>query len=191
MKKGLAALVIGLLLGGSALAAHHDGHHAGKQDKMMPADMQGKTVLSATAGNQTSGWVLFEPQAGKLHIWGEVIGLTPGKHGFHIHEFGDCSSGDGKSAGGHFTPSKFPHGAPTDAHHMHHAGDLGNITADASGKAKFDLMVDFLALDGMNSVLGRAVVVHAGTDDLKSQPAGDAGGRIACGVVGIVKKTSK
>ncbi len=188
MKKGLTALVIGLLLSGQALAAHHEHKH----DKMMmPADMQGKSVLSSTTGNQATGWVLFAPQAGKLHVWGEVLGLTPGQHGFHIHEFGDCSSGDGTSAGGHFTPQKKPHGAPTAGKDLHHAGDLGNITADATGKAKFDLMVDFLSLHGMNSVLGRAVVVHAGADDLKSQPSGDAGSRVACGIVGIVKKTSK
>ena len=186
MKKGLIALAIGLILGGQALAAHHENHDKGAHSK----DMQGKAVLSATSGNQTTGWVLFEPEAGKLHVWGEVIGLTPGKHGFHIHEFGDCSSGDGKSAGGHFTPQQSPHGAPTAPHNMHHAGDLGNITADAAGKASFDMKVDFLDLHGMNSVLGRAVVVHAGTDDMKSQPSGDAGSRVACGVVGIIKKTS-
>ncbi len=139
--------------------------------------------LKATTGNKVSGTVTFTRQAdgNGVRVQAEVIGLSPGKHGFHLHEKGDCSAPDASSAGGHFNPTKMDHGAPTAM--PHHAGDFGNITADKDGKAKLDIVDPELTFEGDNSVIGHAVIVHAKADDLKSQPSGDAGGRVSCGVV--------
>ncbi len=112
----------------------------------------------------------------------ELTGLKPGPHGFHIHETGDCSADDFTSAGGQFNPHEDQHGAPTDA--QHHAGDFGNVEASAKGVVSMELEMDVVLKPGApDSVTGKAVVVHAGADDLKSQPSGAAGPRVACGVV--------
>jgi Cu-Zn family superoxide dismutase len=142
-------------------------------------------VLHPTKGSETKGTVTFTKGKDGVRVVAEITGLTPGKHGFHIHEFGDCSSDDGKSAGGHFNPTHAQHGAPDSE--PRHAGDLGNLEADSSGTAKVDVVDKHLAFEGATSILGRSVIVHEKADDLKSQPAGDAGGRIACGVIGIAK----
>ena len=116
----------------------------------------------------------------------ELTGLQPGQHGFHIHEFGDCSDvAKAASAGGHFNPTNHQHGAP-DASDRHE-GDLGNIEADAQGKAHVDITDKVLKLSGNESIIGHAVIVHEKADDLKTQPTGDAGGRLACGVIGVAK----
>jgi Cu-Zn family superoxide dismutase len=137
--------------------------------------------LQPTAGNTVSGWISFAPMADDVHVTAEVKGLARGKHGFHVHEKGDCSSGDGKSAGGHFNPAGAPHAGP-DAE-KRHAGDLGNLEADGAGIAKHDRMDRVLRLSGEDSILGRAVIVHAGEDDFTTQPTGAAGARVACGVI--------
>jgi Cu-Zn family superoxide dismutase len=141
--------------------------------------------LKPTRGSKISGTVTFTQVANGVRVVADLTGLKPGPHGFHLHEKGDCSSPDAKSAGGHFNPGKMPHGGPTDA--RRHAGDLGNIDADSSGKAHLDRVDDMLAFSGPDSILGRAVIVHEGRDDLKSQPSGDAGARGACGVVEAAK----
>jgi len=142
-------------------------------------------VLHPTAGNNVAGTVTFTASGDSIKVVADITGLTPGKHGFHIHEFGDCSSTDGKSAGGHFNPTNHQHGAPdaTDRHE----GDLGNIEADASGKVHLDITDKVLKLTGAESIIGHAVIVHEKADDMKTQPTGDAGGRVACGVIGIAK----
>jgi Cu-Zn family superoxide dismutase len=112
-----------------------------------------------------------------------VTGLTPGAHGFHVHEFGDCSMADGTCAGAHFNPTGAPHGGPDDA--RRHAGDLGNVKADESGKAIYKRVDKMLALNGPSSIIGRSIIVHAAPDDLKTQPSGNAGARVGCGVIGI------
>jgi len=137
--------------------------------------------LSPTAGNQAQGLVLFAPAEGGLRVTATITGLTPGEHGFHLHEKPDCSAPDGSSAGSHWNPTQQPHGAP-DAP-AHHAGDLGNITADAGGTALVERVVKGLGLEGSEGVIGHAVIVHGQADDLTSQPAGNAGPRVACGVV--------
>ncbi len=147
---------------------------------------KGIAVLHPTAGNKVSGTVTFTPVADGVRVHAEITGLTPGKHGFHVHEFGDCSASDGSSAGGHFNPTNEPHAAPNADHR--HVGDMGNIEADASGKAKLDYVDHHMSLSNdQTSVIGRAVIVHAKADDLKSQPSGDAGARVACGVIGWAK----
>lgn len=123
-----------------------------------------------------------------MTVSGELSGLKPGKHGFHIHEFGDNTNGC-MSAGPHFNPEKKEHGAPDAA--IRHVGDLGNIEADAGGVAKISITDKFISLNGVNNILGRTVVVHADVDDLGlgghelSKTTGNAGGRLGCGVIGF------
>lgn len=142
--------------------------------------------LRATEGNSVSGVVWFSKVVGGVKVSGKIEGLPPGEHGFHIHQFGDCSSADGKSAGGHFNPNGVNHGAPTDE--VRHVGDLGNISANFNAVAEFEFVDVTITLAGANSILSRAVIIHAGEDDLKSQPTGAAGVRLACGVIGIANE---
>jgi Cu-Zn family superoxide dismutase len=118
----------------------------------------------------------------KVRIFGVITGLTPGEHAFHIHQYGDCSDPKAIKAGAHFNPEKKKHGGPHDEER--HVGDLGNIKAGDDGKAKIDITDSMISLRGKHSVIGRSVVVHEKADDLKTDPAGDAGGRVACGVIG-------
>jgi Cu-Zn family superoxide dismutase len=149
-----------------------------------PLPTKAVCVLMPTKGNDVQGNFLLTQMGGGTEIIGEVRGLTPGKHGFHIHELGDLRSDDGTSAGGHYNPEGHKHGGPDDAER--HVGDLGNITADESGKAMVKMTVRGLQV---HFVVGRSLVVHAKEDDLKTQPSGDAGGRVAVGVIGIANGT--
>lgn len=133
------------------------------------------------------GEVYFHEEGGALIIAGHLEGLAPGsKHGFHIHKFGDLSQADATSAGGHFAPQGHPHGAPDAA--QHHAGDLGNVTADQNGEVDVKIRADWLTL---KDIMGRCLVLHAEADDLKSQPSGDAGPRIGAGVIGWANTEKK
>jgi len=143
-------------------------------------------------GDAVKGVLHFEQQGNEpVQIKGEVTGLTPGHHGFHIHEFGDYSNGC-MSAGPHFNPAGVGHGCPTDA--VRHIGDLGNITAGDSGVAAVDIKDCMVQLTGENSVIGRTIVVHADPDDMGkggvplSLTTGNAGARVACGIIGISKQ---
>ncbi|MDH5198474.1 MAG: superoxide dismutase family protein [Gemmatimonadota bacterium] len=142
-------------------------------------------VLAPTAGNAAHGTVRFEVVDGRVRITAQLTGLPAGDHGFHIHEFGDCSAADGTSAGGHFNPAGAAHGGP--AATPRHVGDLGNLSADTQGMAEYDRIDGAVRLEGPHSVIGRGVIVHAGRDDLTTQPTGAAGARLACGVVGVGK----
>src|SRR5687767_4400967 len=139
--------------------------------------------LKATKGNKTIGEADFEQVGNKVRVVIFVEGLRPGQeHGLHIHEKGDCSSGDGMSAGGHFNPHGKPHGHPKSSER--HAGDLPSLSANKQGRAKVQVEVDGLTVaPGPASVVGRAVIVHADPDDYKTQPTGNAGARLACGVI--------
>jgi len=142
-------------------------------------------VLSPTKGNNVSGTVTFTKVDGGVKIVADVAGLTPGQHGFHIHEFGDCSAPDAASAGGHFNPHHMQHGGPDAT--VRHAGDFGNLEADASGKAHYERVDTMISLDGADSIIGHGVIVHEKADDLKTQPTGNAGARVACGAIGVAK----
>jgi superoxide dismutase, Cu-Zn family len=155
------------------------------KDKMGSTSGRAVAVLHPAPGGKVEGTVWFDPAAGGIKVKARVTGLTPGTHGFHVHEFGDCSAADFTSAGGHFNPMRQPHGAPQAS--ARHVGDLGNIVAGADGVASLDWTDTQLTFDGHHAIIGRAVIVHAKADDLKTQPTGDAGGRLACGVIGIVK----
>jgi Cu-Zn family superoxide dismutase len=138
--------------------------------------------LTSAAGKEVEGEVLFHETGQGVRVQVKVDGLTPGRHGFHIHERGDCSAPDFESAGEHFAPEGHPHGAPGPASH---AGDLGNIEANAEGKVETTLMLPTIALEPQSprSIVGKAVVIHAQPDDFTTQPSGDAGDRVACGVI--------
>ncbi len=168
MIKHLAPIAAALLVG--ACASYPVGPSATAQ-------------LVPTKGNAVSGTVTFAKQGNAVLVSGEVRGLAPSKeHGFHVHEKGDCSSGDGLSAGGHFNPLGKAHGAHD--HSEHHAGDLASLKADANGVARFSHVADTLTVgDGATDVIGRGLIVHRDPDDFKTQPTGNAGPRLACAVV--------
>ncbi len=132
-----------------------------------------------------SGKVTFTQEKDGVRVHAELTGLAPGEHGFHVHEFGDCTMMDGTCAGGHFNPTGAPHGGPDASPGKRHVGDLGNVKADSSGKAVYDRVDKMITLSGPHSIIGRSIIVHAGRDDLTTQPTGDAGARIGCGVIGI------
>jgi len=142
-------------------------------------------VLHPAKGGPVEGTIHFRKAAGGVRVQGTVSGLAAGAHGFHVHEFGDCTAADFTSAGGHFNPTQEPHGAPTDG--QRHQGDMGNIQAGADGSATVDYTDARLAFDGDRSIVGRGVIVHEKADDFKTQPTGNAGGRVACGVIGVAK----
>ena len=139
--------------------------------------------LQPTKGSKTFGEATFEQTGGRVHVVIYVQGLKPGQeHGLHIHEVGDCSSGDGMSTKGHFNPHGKPHARHDSAER--HAGDLPSLKAEKNGRAKVDVMLDVITVGaGPASVVGRGLIVHADPDDYKTQPTGNAGARIACGVI--------
>lgn len=171
-------LACSVILPGALLCACNPGTpQAAEEDGIQEA----AAVLEPTDGNAVTGTVQFIRQGDGVRVVAEISGLTPGEHGFHIHEHGDCSAMDGTSAGGHFNPDGQPHGSPDAA--QHHRGDLGNLTADGSGIAKMDRVFEFLKLNGTESIVGRGLIIHADADDLTTQPTGNAGARVACGVI--------
>jgi superoxide dismutase, Cu-Zn family len=142
-------------------------------------------LLTPTKGSHVTGRVTFTQNGRAVHVHAEISGLTPGEHGFHIHEFGVWSE-DGLAAGSHFNPTKQPHAGPDSS--SRHVGDLGNVTANANGNATYDREDEHMSFHGPHSIIGRSVVVHEKADDLRTQqPPGNAGGRIAVGVIGVAK----
>ncbi len=140
-------------------------------------------VLAPTKGNSVSGTVNFTQKGDVVLVEAKINGLKPnGTNGIHVHEKGNCSAADASSAGGHFNPSSSQHGGPAGA--TRHGGDLGNLKADANGYAQISEEISGISLGtDPTSIIGRAVIVHAGADDLKSQPAGNSGARVACGLI--------
>lgn len=139
-------------------------------------------TLSPTSGSTASGTVTFGQLAdGAVFVTVDLMGVPPGVHGFHVHDKGDCGD-NGNAAGGHFNPATTAHGAPSAD--PHHAGDFGNVTANAAGRVHTDFTTRSITVEaGPNSVVGHAVILHANPDDLVTQPTGNAGARIACGIV--------
>jgi Cu-Zn family superoxide dismutase len=144
--------------------------------------------LAPASGSLVSGKLTAMPMSGGVHFTGEIGGLTRNAtHAIHVHEKGDCSAADASSAGGHFNPRNQPHGRPDAG--AHHEGDMPNIVADANGVARVNLHVQGITLGGAaaTDIAGRAVVVHAQADDYSSQPSGNSGARIACGIVAAIR----
>ena len=182
----IRSLFYAATVAGSLVAVATIGVSAQGPEMKMEAPSKAVAVLIPTkTGSGVAGTVTFTKTDKGTHIKAEISGLTPGKHGFHIHEFGDASSPDGKAAGGHFNPKGAMHGDPSKTG-PRHLGDLGNIEADSSGKATLDLVDADLPLTGALGVIGHGVVVHEKADEF-SQPVGNAGGRVAVGVIGIAK----
>jgi len=185
-KTFMAALAAGALVTLTTVAVwaqvttSHTAHAGGESAAITKAI----AVLHPTKiGGEASGTVTFTHTPQGVRVRADIHGLTPGAHGFHIHEFGDCSSPDGMSTGGHFNPTGAPHADRTST--KRHIGDLGNIEADANLHASITIDDPALAFSGPTSILGRGLIVHEKADDLKSQPAGNAGGRVLCGVIGV------
>jgi Cu-Zn family superoxide dismutase len=177
------AAVVGLAILVAGISNHTASSQVSKSNNVAKPTMA-IAVVQGLGENKVKGKVTFTQKGGGVEIVGEFTGLTPGEHGFHVHEFGDCSMADGKCAGGHFNPTGMPHAGPDDA--KRHVGDLGNIKADESGKATYKRVDKMITLSGPNSVIGRSVIVHAKPDDFKTQqPPGNAGDRIGCGTIGI------
>jgi Cu-Zn family superoxide dismutase len=139
--------------------------------------------LAPTPGHSASGTVEFTRKGDLVEAEARLTGLPPNsRHGFHIHENGDCSAPDASSAGAHFDPTASPHGGPTGE--VRHGGDLGNVEADAQGNVEATIRFSGVSIDdGPDRILGRALILHASPDDLTSQPSGNSGARIACGVI--------
>ena len=149
----------------------------------VPSDAPRATAsLQPTKGNQTSGTATFVQVGSKVRVHAIVTGLKPNQeHGFHVHEAGDCSSGDGMSAKGHFNPHNKPHGHGSTERH---AGDMPNLRADANGRADANFELDVISVTpGAASIVGRVLIVHLQPDDYRSQPVGNAGARMACAVI--------
>ncbi|HPS78077.1 MAG TPA: superoxide dismutase family protein [Thermoanaerobaculaceae bacterium] len=183
MRSTTTALTLALAFAAPAVA-QHEMHGQGS---INPAVTRAVAVLSPTVGNRVKGVVTFTQDSDRVKVVADVDGLTPGAlHGFHIHELGDCSAPDAASAGGHFNPTGHPHAGPMEM--ARHGGDLGNLQADAAGRAHLELTVDGVTVhDGPTCILGRGLIVHLKGDDLKTQPTGNAGPRVACGVIGVAK----
>ena len=168
MKHALGFMAIGALVAGCAA--------------MPPSGPSAVADLAATTGSAAAGNVTFTQKGDKVVVVAKVTGLAPGSHGFHIHEKGDCSSGDGMSAGGHFNPFGKPHAHPSTSDR--HAGDMPMLVVDSAGNASLTAELDVITIGGGSAdVIGKGVIVHKDPDDFRTQPTGNAGARIACGVV--------
>ncbi|WP_369978352.1 superoxide dismutase family protein [Xanthomonas bundabergensis] len=149
---------------------------------------QAQAVLAPASGSLVSGKLSLVTAPGGVRITGTLGGLQPNRgFAFHVHERGDCSAADASSAGGHFNPLGAPHGRAGSG--PHHAGDMDNLSANADGVAQVDVLLHGVVLGGgaANDIAGRALVAHADADDYRSQPAGNAGARVACGVIRVLR----
>jgi Cu-Zn family superoxide dismutase len=184
MKKGGTAVAVGLLVC-IALMGHRESAVAQHEKAKMKGDSITKAVaiLLPTKGNKAEGRITFSEEGGKIRVHGEISGLAPGEHGFHVHEYGVWSP-DGKAAGSHFNPESQAHADRTAA--KRHVGDLGNIKANENGNAAIDFVDGHLTFRGPHSIIGRGLVVHEKADDY-SQPVGNAGGRVSVGVIGVAQ----
>lgn len=170
---------VGVILTSAALALAACSQMQGMMQKKPGATAN---VLPAS-GSQVRGTITFTQKGDRVVVAGELTGLAPGEHGLHIHEKGDCTAPDASSAGGHFNPRGSRHGGP--GSEIRHGGDLGNITADQTGVARFTTEVSGISLGtGDDNIIGRAVIVHANADDLQTDPSGGSGPRIGCGLIG-------
>ena len=155
---------------------------AGDAGSSGPTGATATATLEPRSTSKITGTAKFVESDSAVVVTIKVSGAAPGDHGVHLHETGDCSAADAKSAGGHWDPDHAQHGAPSAT--SHHAGDFGNVTVGADGTGTLTLTVPGLTVaPGSHSVVGRSVIVHANVDDFKTQPSGNAGARGACGVV--------
>lgn len=175
-----APLFLPLLAGCVFVHAEGDGHdHA---SSLVRRGKRASATIEPRSGSSTHGTATFTEVDGGVLVEITLKGTTPGWHAVHVHETGDCSAPDGTSAGGHFNPGGHAHGSPMAPEH--HAGDLGSVFVAEDGTARHVLLMPELTVaDGTHSVRGRSIIVHASGDDYTTQPTGNAGGRIGCGVI--------
>ncbi len=140
-------------------------------------------LVYPTKDQKTTGVITFTQANQGVRVTVDLQGLTPGKHGFHVHEHGNCNCPDANCAGGHYNPTNEPHAAPIMQHR--HVGDFGNVEADKDGVVKTEFIDTHISLNGIHSIIGRSVIVHEKEDDFVTQPTGNAGARWGCGVIGI------
>lgn len=148
----------------------------------------GSVNLASASGSLVSGKVMLTAMGDGVHLMGAVGGFAANsQHGIHVHETGDCSAVDASSAGGHFNPTASAHGRAGSG--AHHVGDMDNLVADGNGLARVNIHLQGVTLGGgaANDIAGRALVVHAAPDDYRSQPAGNSGARVACGIITIIR----
>jgi len=181
MKKGVFIVNLVLILISAPFLIAQEENMTHK--KLIP--IRAVALITPTKGNFVHGTVIFEMAEKGVHVVVNLTGLKPGKHGFHIHEFGDITSEDGSSTGGHFNPMGMPHSMPMSE--KRHEGDMGNIEADENGNGHLDYIDPIMKLEGEHSIIGHAVIVHEKEDDFITQPTGNAGARIGNGVIGIAK----
>jgi Cu-Zn family superoxide dismutase len=177
--KSFVAAIIGLSIGLSVGSIFY--YHA---PFYIPAK-KAIALVTPTKTNLCHGVVTFTQEKRGIRIVADLHDLTPGEHGFHIHEWGNCNCDDAVCAGDHFNPTHARHGARDSKDR--HLGDLGNIKADELGNARLDIIDPIIQLNGPASIIGRSVIVHEKADDGKTQPTGNAGKRVACGVIGIAR----
>jgi superoxide dismutase, Cu-Zn family len=152
--------------------------------KEEPRRQRASAALDPRSGSTVTGHASFTETSAGVEVLINVAGATPGKHGVHIHQVGDCSAADAESAGDHWNPDGASHGAP--GMRVRHAGDFGNIVVGADGRGELKYLApDLSVAPGPKAVTGHAIVIHGNADDLTSQPAGNAGPRVACGVIAI------
>lgn len=174
---------LGLCLVLLAMGCSQQQQQQEMKDTTATSYQQAVAVLHPTEGNEVSGTITFDKESDGLHVHAEAAGLTPGKHGFHIHLYGDCRAADGTSAGTHFNFEGSSLNPPKDIDRI--TGNLGNLDAGENGQATADTVLANATLNGAKSIIGRAVVVHAKANDPSQPPIGAAGSRQACGVIGI------
>lgn len=186
----LALLTLSLLLIGTMAACRTTNEAADEvqdeaQDVIGNVDALVGRVQDTDGPGTVSGRVRFTEDGGEIQVGGNVNGLSPGEHGFHVHENGSCAAQDGTpagAAGGHYNPDGTPHGDPSSQISDHHAGDFGNITAGSDGTA--DISLSYAQGDHeLSEYEGKALIIHNGTDDLESQPSGAAGARVGCALL--------
>ena len=174
-----AALVAGA---NCAAASKSQGKATGKD-----TDRKAVATIASKSDSHLTGKAVFHQAHGKVTLTVTLEGAEPGTHAVHLHEKGDCSAADGSSAGGHWNPTADEHGKWGTAHF--HRGDIGNVEVGANGKGTLTLAADGWSVggDAATDVVGKAVIVHAKADDFTTQPTGNAGGRVGCGVVEMAK----
>ncbi len=179
-------VLIGAVASGTFNLGYSNFAHAGQKPIALAEEATAAKAVAQVHGagehkDKITGTVTFTTTSDGVKVVADIEGLAPGEHGFHIHEKADLSDPELKGAGGHFNPDHHKHGGPESEEH--HAGDLGNLTADDKGHAHLDATFKGLTIEGKSGVVGHSVIIHAKADDLKSQPAGESGKRIAGGVI--------
>lgn len=181
----ISAFALFLSVGAFAQSEHAHGHAHGEKVKGKSPKGAKVVQMEAKSGSKLQGTATFKEKKGVVELSINVTGVAAGEHAVHIHQNADCSAADGMSAGGHWNPTSKSHGQ-WGATEGHHAGDIGNLVVDDKGNGKLKFSTDQWCLscdDATKKLVGHSVIIHAGVDDFKTQPTGNAGGRIGCGVI--------